>query len=446
MSGSGAAKRIRVAELFAGVGGFRIGLERASTDFETIFSSQWEPPGTPAKQFASRCYVEHFGPEGHSNEDIAVVLDRVEARKWPLPPIDMVVGGFPCQDYSVAKPLNQAAGLVGKKGVLWWQIHRLLRMLKRRRRPARWVVLENVDRLLRSPANQRGRDFAIMLASLVDLGYEVEWRVINASDYGLPQRRRRVFIVGRLADDVRADGNDVVFRDGLLANAFRVAPPDGLGLHLRPFEMAGGLDLLTRDFGRDADSRRFGTAGFARREKRGSRWTRLVWTTDARPTHTGPRTTLGDIVVRDDQVPPEFIIDDGALGRWRYVKGAKAEQRVHKGSGFVYHYTEGALPFPDPLDRASRTVLTSEGGASPSRSKHIVQMRSGRYRRLTPVELERLNGFEDDWTATGMTDTQRAFCMGNALVIGIVERIAREIAVHEDLSISDRAERTASAG
>ncbi len=77
------------------------------------------------------------------------------------------------------------------------RIHRLLRLKLETGRPIRWLFLENVDRLLKSPASQRGRDFAVMLASLADLGYEVEWRVINAAEYGFPQKRRRVFIVGR---------------------------------------------------------------------------------------------------------------------------------------------------------------------------------------------------------------------------------------------------------
>src|SRR6185436_11149332 len=109
------------------------------------------------------------------------------------PDFDMLVGGFPCQDYSVARTLSQAKGLEGKKGVLWWQIHRIL---KEKKTKPNLLLLENVDRLLKSPVKQRGRDFAVMLKSLSDLGYIVEWRVINAADYGMPQRRRRVFIFG----------------------------------------------------------------------------------------------------------------------------------------------------------------------------------------------------------------------------------------------------------
>lgn len=435
MAAKNARKQIKVAELFAGVGGFRVGLERVSKDFVTVFSSQWEPPGTPSKQFASRCYVARFGPEGHSNEDIAKVLDEVEQKKRKLPDIDMVVGGFPCQDYSVAKPLNQSAGLQGKKGVLWWEIHRLLRILKERKRPAQWVFLENVDRLIKSPATQRGRDFAIMLASLCDLGYEVEWRVVNAADYGFPQRRRRVFIVGRLLgkEKVKKNGAGVVFDSGVFAKALPVQSDNRLGLpEPEHFELTGEIHEISAEFGRGVERTKFGQAGYVRTVGVGPARKRIVWTYNPKPKFSGRSIVLRDVLEKGD-VPAQFLVDDAALPKWKRAKGSKAEERVHKASGFTYFYTEGALPFPDPVDRPSRTILTSEGGASPSRSKHILPAKGGGYRRLTPVELERLNGFSDDHTNNGMSESQRAFCMGNALVVGLVELLGAEIASREQL-------------
>lgn len=431
-------KQIRVAELFAGVGGFRIGLEAASRDFVTVFSSQWEPPGTPSKQFASRCYVERFGPEGHTNEDIAKVLDQVERGERKLPDIDMVVGGFPCQDYSVAKPLNQSAGLQGKKGVLWWEIHRLLRILKDKKKPAQWVFLENVDRLIKSPATQRGRDFAIMLASLCDLGYEVEWRVVNAADYGFPQRRRRVFIVAQLAGKAKSkkSGADVVFESGVFASSLPVHSDSRLDLkETEHFELTGELHELSAEFGRGVERTKFGQAGYVRAVGVGASRKRIVWTYNPKPNYSGRQMVLRDVLEKGE-VPEQFLVNDAALPKWKRAKGSKAEERVHKASGFTYFYTEGALPFPDPVDRPSRTILTSEGGASPSRSKHIVPAKGGGYRRLTPVELERLNGFPDNHTASGMTETQRAFCMGNALVVGVVENLATVIALRAGLKMT----------
>src|SRR3989344_392807 len=180
-----ASKTSKVVELFAGVGGFRIGLEKAGT-FKTIWSNQWEP--ATKKQHASETYIARFGSDGHSNEDISKV------KVSDIPDHELLVGGFPCQDYSVARTLSQATGLQGKKGVLWWEIHRILK--EKGTKAPKYLILENVDRLLKSPASQRGRDFAIMIASLNDLGYIVEWRIVNAAEYGMPQRRRRVFILG----------------------------------------------------------------------------------------------------------------------------------------------------------------------------------------------------------------------------------------------------------
>ena len=218
-------KRIKIVELFAGVGGFRLGLESASSEdlkYEVAWSSQWEPGAST--QHASDIYIHKFGPNGHSCEDIQ---DVVKNKFDEIPDHDLLVGGFPCQDYSVARTLKQAEGLNGKKGVLWWSIHSILK--QKGKKSPKFLMLENVDRLLKSPASQRGRDFAVMLASLSDLGYAVEWRVINAAEYGLPQRRRRVYIMGykkgtELYNKIKKekDKKNWILKDGVIAKAFSV--------------------------------------------------------------------------------------------------------------------------------------------------------------------------------------------------------------------------------
>lgn len=401
-----------MAELFAGVGGFRLGLERASErgpGFKVVFSNQWEP-GRKA-QHASDVYVARFGSEGHVNDDISTV--PVDA----IPDHDVLVGGFPCQDYSVASTLKNSKGLVGRKGVLWWQIHRILR--DKPRRPA-LLLLENVDRLLGSPVGQRGRDLAVMLRSLDQLGYAVEWRVINAADYGMPQRRRRVFMVGYRANTEgydRAIANDPLdwsCRDGALGGAFP-AQPAGAG---HTIDIAADLDELSRSFGRAKGPSPFLNAGVMHNGK--------VYTHKVVPVYDGPHTTLGDVLQPDKDVPAAFRIPKKELPAWRYQKGAKREARVARANGHTYAYSEGAMTFPDALDRPSRTIITGEGGRGASRFKHVVLTASGHYRRLTPVELERLNMFPDGHTA-GPSDAWRAFFMGNALVVGVVERIGREL-------------------
>lgn len=400
----------RVVELFAGVGGFRLGMEPHG--FRTVWANQWEP--STRKQHAFDCYVARFGESpSHVNEDLERVMDAAEAGRVEIPDHDVLVGGFPCQDYSVARTLNQALGLEGRKGVLWWQIHRLVTM----KRPP-FLFLENVDRLLKSPAGQRGRDFAVMLVTLANLGYEVEWRVVNAADYGFPQKRRRVYIVARLAGPEPRDAQEVLHR-GTLGRALPVVDTQ-LGQLFESFVIDGDPAEVSESFGARRGESPFRNAGYMSH--------RRVWTVDLAPTWDGPRTTLGDILEPIEDVPEDYLVPDTQLGSWRYLKGAKREQRIHKGSGTPYEYVEGAIPFPDPVDGPSRTILTAEGGPTPSRFKHLVATGDGRYRRLTPRELERLNGFPDDWTDTGMPEGRRAFMMGNALVVGIVERIAAELA------------------
>jgi DNA (cytosine-5)-methyltransferase 1 len=400
--------RLTVAELFAGVGGFRLGLERSG--WSTAWANQWEP--STKEQHAADCYTTRFGAAGFVCEDIEKVLDTAEAAPWLIPDHLLLVGGFPCQDYSVARTLNQAAGIAGKKGVLWWQIHRLLQL----KRPP-FLFLENVDRLLKSPASQRGRDFAIMLASLSDLGYVVEWRVVNAADYGFPQKRRRVYIIGRLAtakaDRPAPSAVELLVRDGVLARAL---PVEEVAVALGPdLTLDGSLPDLSEAFGRGLKHSPF--------ESGGVMIDRAVWTRRLRPAWDGPRATLRDVLDPTPDVPAEYFVPETQVPQWQYLKGAKAEPRTHKASGTEYFYQEGPIPFPDEIDGPARTILTGEGGTSPSRFKHLIRVEDGRHRRLTPRELERLDGFPPDWTDTGMSDGRRAFMMGNALIVGIIERI-----------------------
>lgn len=401
---------IKVIELFAGVGGFRLGLERASDQFKTVWSSQWEP--STKKQDASEVYVARFGKEGHSNEDVCKVgVDQI-------PEADMVVGGFPCQDYSVASTLNRSGGIEGKKGVLWWEIYRILKDSEHK--PS-YCIFENVDRLLKSPAKQRGRDFAIILASLANLGYDVEWRVINAADYGMPQRRRRTYMVaykndGELAAKLHTQTPEVVVYAGVIGSAFKATK--SAKAKLNTFTLDEDLVNVSNEFNKGKKTSPFFTAGVLRG--------REVTTVDVDPDYDGPRITLGDVLVDEKDVPAEFFINDKDLPRWQYLKGGKSEKRV-TADGFEYNYTEGPMAFPDSPEKPSRTIITGEGGSAPSRFKHVVLTPSGRYRRLMPIELERLNMFPDNHTE-GVTNTKRAFLMGNALVTGIVSKIGKSLA------------------
>ncbi|WP_420552908.1 DNA (cytosine-5-)-methyltransferase [Tenacibaculum aiptasiae] len=420
-------KSIKVAELFAGVGGFRLGLEKSN--YNIVWSNQWEP--STKKQHASLVYEARFGKENHSNEDIASVPTK------EIPNHDLLVGGFPCQDYSVATTLHNSKGLKGKKGVLWWSIHRILEE-KKDKKP-KYLFLENVDRLLKSPAKQRGRDFAVMLQSLNELGYAVEWRVINAAEYGMPQRRRRVFFLGyhkssNLYKKLKKEiASNWITKTGTIATAFPVQETNSI----QEFELKGDLVEITNAFNKEGKLSPFQNTGLMINGK--------IFTTKSRANYSGKHTVLKD-VLQNGEVTNEFFIEDKSLKTtktiinkdgslktistekqmWEYLKGAKKEKRKTQ-DGFEYNYSEGAMIYPDALDNASRTIITGEGGKSPSRFKHVVETDKG-LRRLTPIELERLNMFPDNHTQLeGITNTKRAFFMGNALVVGIIEKIGKEL-------------------
>ena len=419
------AKAITVAELFAGVGGFRLGLEGYKDPsnkvnnlpkagaFKTIWANQWEPPGSPTRQFAANCYRAHFGNDSVVNEDINKVLNEYEQGLRDIPSVDMVVGGFPCQDYSVAKPLSQSGGIEGKKGVLWWDIYKFLKIqLDKSPENAEWCLLENVDRLLKSPASQRGRDFAIILSCLASLGYCVEWRVVNSAAYGFSQRRKRVYILARRNANWELSKR---LTSGIMSRAFPFNPVGNISF----VDIPKDPFVATKDF----NSERSKTSPFL---DAGVMVDNRVITCKVEEVYKGQFKTLGDVLSPEIEVPENYFVDSSQLYRWEYLKGSKREERTNKHTGQSYFYSEGSMAFPDLLTNPSRTILTGEGGASPSRFKHIIKV-GERYRRLVPDELDQLQGFPKGWTNTGMSDNNRAFCMGNALVVGVVNRIGKEI-------------------
>ena len=416
--------KIRTIELFAGVGGYRLGLEGwrgfSSTSgykrlldstYEVVWSNQWEP--STKSQQASDIYSNRWGTEGHSNEDISTV--SVE----DIPNHDLLVGGFPCQDYSVATTLKNSKGLIGKKGVLWWSIHNII---SNHKNPTKYLFLENVDRLISSPAQQRGRDFAIILQSLNELGYAVEWRIINAAEFGFPQRRRRVFILAyhkstNIYKKLKsAKAIDWIYEDGIFAQAFHIKKP--IEADLKSFTLEGDIVEISNNFNKEKLTNTFLNSGIMIDGQ--------VFSFKSIPNYDGETTPLKD-VLESENIPKEFYIDSDMIDKWNYLKGAKKEVRK-KTDGFEYRYSEGGMVFPDDINKPSRTIITGEGGNSPSRFKHVINTSNG-LRRLTPIELERLNMFPDNHTELeGVTATKRAFFMGNALVVGVIERIGKILA------------------
>ena len=391
-----------ICELFAGVGGFRLGFDRLESGWKTTWFSQWEPG--VRTQWAHNCYVQHFGDSPDLNNEFHTGEDISTMDKQAIPDHTLLVGGFPCQDYSVAHTLSSSHGIEGKKGVLWWQIRDTIIAKK-----PPFCIFENVDRLLKSPAKQRGRDFGVILACLAKEGYSVEWRVVNAAQYGAAQRRRRTFIFayrndtiyGQKMADISADM--IIKNGGLMAKAF---PIQNIG---QITETVVGGDIVDVS---DNFAFAFETAGYM---CKGRIYTAKVTEQEEEPI------TLGKIL--QTTVDDKLYITNEKMPKWTYLKGAKKIPRK-SADGHEYTFSEGPIAFPDPWDRPGRTMLTSE--STINRSTHVVSdSGTGRLRLLTPVEAERLQGFDDEWTNTGMPDRMRYFCMGNALVVPMITRMGR---------------------
>ena len=432
-----------VCELFAGVGGFRCGLNNIRTiedakkpeKWETVWFSQWEPADKKI-QWAHDCYVNRFGTRLDLNGVDTTNNDINTVDKKTVPEHTLLVGGFPCQDYSVASSLATSKGLEGKKGVLWWDIRDMLEEKK-----APFVLLENVDRLIKSPASQRGRDFGIILACFRDLGYTVEWRVINAAEYGYQQRRRRTFIYAYRCDTRYAKAmediaeKDLIETEGFFAKSFPVKSISERAIN--GCELPEGIGELSEKF-----SFTFENSGLMRNGN--------VFTCKTLPEYEGNQITLGDIM-DDGDVDEEFFIPKERLyytdceitgsdesveklplesrKTWQYIKGGKKIKRI-AANGHEYVFSEGPVPMIDEYDKPARTMLTSEG--SFSRTTHIVRdKQTGEIRLLTPVEMERIQGFPSDWTKECLVDgeivampvNKRKFMMGNALVVNLIKQM-----------------------
>lgn len=404
-------------ELFAGIGGFGLAVQRAGA--RVLWCSEIDP-------FAQRVYAERF-PDVRQLGDVTKIMDPV--------PVDLITAGFPCQDLSIA---GKRKGLVGERSGLFWEIVRIAGRLR-----PRWLLLENVPGLLSS---HKGRDFETVLAALDELGYGVAWRVLDAQFFGVPQRRRRVFIVGHLGAECPAE---VLFE------------PEGVPGDSQKGRAAG-----------EAPAYCLGTRSADGRNERGDNSANLQL---AKP--------LGSHHRRDDLDSDTYVIQERAVSEgesgpdgkgWRQGAAFTLEARHHtqavvslttqpagssQGIGrggpvveVAHSLTgEGFDAGEDGTGRGTPLVasVVSNGDAhSGFRDEHGIiagtvrthrrnnsnpitearELVGVRPRRLTPREYERLQGFPDDWTLIeGASDSARYRALGNAVAVPCVEWILRRL-------------------
>jgi DNA (cytosine-5)-methyltransferase 1 len=413
---------MKFIELFGGVGGFRVGLESASSRFKCVWSNQYEP-STPKVQSAADVYRYHFGEKTLSN----VSIDEVLSDNHDIPDFELLTAGFPCQDFSVAQSLATSKGLEGNKGNMWFKILEVID-----RKNPQYCLFENVNRLIQSPAMERGRDFAYILASLNERGYLVEWMVVDASEYGFPQRRKRIFFF--CYKDTKLSKSNF---NNLLSKSFPFIKNDINNIDLS-FHLGDGSP---EDIYKKFNPAPKGTLSAYKYNspKKFNNYGKCInkeYTTfDFIPFFKGTKQRLGDVLIEDKLIDQKFFISVGDLEKWKKHKFGGEFKRKSK-SGFEYNIKIGKMSLYDSLDEPSRTILTAEGGKSASRSKHLIKTASNLSRRLTPIELERLNMFPDNFTKFGknkdgivyeLLDSKRAFLMGNALVVGCVKLIGKEL-------------------
>ena len=319
---------LKVIELFAGVGGFREAMSAPKTKdfYKVIWSNQWEPRESnkdDSKQTANSVYMAKFGKDGHCPRDIEKVTSEEDMPEIPAT-FDLLVGGFPCQDYSVAKPRNTSKGMKGPKGVLWWRICEILEA-----RTPRYVLLENVDLLVKSPSECRGRDFAIILKCLEEMGYFVEWRVINAGDYGYIQRRRRTYIFAYKPDeqDKRQfkELSEATLKDGgLLNNVFAVSDLSKPSFYSLPPGVSG--QELGKNYQPNRNISPFKAAGMMANGKCISADHKAE--RGRKPKKTLRHALLKKTEIRDEsELEPLRIHGLELIRAWAYVKGKKDEIR-----------------------------------------------------------------------------------------------------------------------
>lgn len=382
---------MNAVSLFSGIGGLDLGFERAG--FQTVAQAEIDP----------KCLslLAHRWPDVHRFTDVKdVTRDSLAS----FGPITLIHGGFPCQDLSIA---GRRAGLDGAKSGLWREFHRILGDVR-----PEWVVVENVPGLLSS---KEGEDFATLTGSLLDLGYGVAWRVLDAQFFGVPQRRRRVLIVGHLGNAERA-GRVLALGEGDGWDTTSGQTP-GQDTAARPVAGVGAIGLYSiakplsapkgRGYANDVDFGAFVVA----------------------PTLTA---RYGKGVPSDaDDAPIVAPVDlaniTNALNATRVEYGAPANT-LHQGgqSAVVVAFAQNQQGhiYTSPYVGAISTNSNASGrGTAKVLQNHGV-------RRLMPVECERLQGFPDGWTAD-FTNTHRYRMLGNAVAVPVAawvaDRLAEEI-------------------
>jgi DNA (cytosine-5)-methyltransferase 1 len=334
-------KVMRYIDLFGGIGGFRLGIERAKPDWKCVWYCDID-------KYAVQIYNSRFG-EKYEARDIREVDEK------EIPEHDLLCGGFPCQSFSIA---GKRKGFEDRRGNLFFEICRIARA----KRP-KILFLENVKGLL---SHERGKTFAVIINSLQELGYWIEWQVLNSKNFGVPQNRERVFIIGHLGKE----GGQQVFPLG--------------------------------------------------------RWNKV---SNEKNERASCGNKVASAITADYHKLPanrgETYIEEPHMIHNIYGGFKEKKVRVFKGISPTIRTPKGGGHLPLVMNTLTEAIGTRQGSSSEFiRSVEKIIKATGRIRRLTPIECERLQGFPDGWTE-GVSDTQRYKLLGNAVTVNVIEAIAK---------------------
>ena len=376
---------MKFIDLFAGIGGFRYGLQKveieseSSSDHESgasqhgqrafhcVWSNEWD-------KYASQIYKKHYGE--CDTRDIRTVDTK------DIPDHDLLCAGFPCQSFSIA---GKRLGFEDTRGTMFFEIARIIRD----KRP-RYFLLENVKGLL---SHDEGKTFQTILGVLSDLGYEYQWQVLNSKNFGVPQNRERVFIVGHLRETSRPE-------------VFPIGESYSISHQTKYAEQAGRSRISSTIDARYGSLRNAGETYL--HYIGGIRGKRDMWLKDDK--QNSRNFSQGQRVYSSDGIASTIAGNAGGLGgkTGLYAIPVLTPDRMEKRQNGRRFKNDGDPAF----------TLTSQ-------DKHGVYDGLN-IRRLTPVECERLQGFPDNWTE-GISDTQRYKCLGNAVTTLVITEIGRKL-------------------
>ena len=432
---------LTAVSLFAGVGGFDLAMQRAGISVTA----------TVEINKAANSVLERWWPFTPHFTDIKEVTGEQLRNTGFVPDRGVLVGGFPCQDVSVA---GKRAGLAGNRSGLYWEIVRLIDELS-----PRWVVLENVPGLLSSghldecedpkcTSCDPGRDFGAVLGSLVERGYGVSYRILDAQYFGVAQRRDRVFIVGCLGDRGGASFEVLALAQGVCGDTSprdetRADTTESVGVgftgssHGAYREGVGTLRAWGGDLAGGSET--LVAQPLTAHHPRANADENLV-VADTLRSHPRPNSTSPGAVVAHTLTAEYDASEDGTgrgvpLVATTITAGGKTSGRRQEDDFNLVPYVKiirsgardenGELPAEVWAERDTAPTMNAMDNTGDSRATVLVGGQTA-VRRLTPLECERLQGFPDGFT-DGQSDSARYRQMGNAVCVNVAEWIFKRL-------------------